>query len=80
MFSIAQTNELEFHPHILRLVTQSLKKIDRSLRNNPEANRLFLEILTSKKGPERILRRMNESQVFGQVYPRLWTCRSTNAI
>ena len=69
MFSIAQKNELEFHPHILRLVTQSLKKIDRSLRNNPEANKLFLEILTSKKGPERILRRMNESQVFGKFIP-----------
>lgn len=69
MFYVAQQNELEFHPHILRLVTQNLKKIDHSLRNNPEANRLFLTILTSKKGPERILRRMNESQVFGRFVP-----------
>jgi [protein-PII] uridylyltransferase len=69
MFHVAQSNDLEFHPHILRLVTQNLKRIDSALRNNPEANRLFLEILTSEKGPERILRRMNEAQVFGRFVP-----------
>jgi [protein-PII] uridylyltransferase len=69
MFHVAQANDLEFHPHILRLVTQNLKRIDSALRNDPEANRLFLEILTSRKGPERILRRMNEAQVFGRFVP-----------
>ena len=69
MFHVAQANDLEFHPHILRLVTQNLKRIDSRLRNDPEANRLFLEILTSEKGPERILRRMNEAQVFGRFVP-----------
>ena len=69
MFHVAQANNLEFHPHILRLVTQNLKRIDSSLRNDAEANRLFLEILTSEKGPERILRRMNEAQVFGRFVP-----------
>ena len=69
MFHVAQANDLEFHPHILRLVTQNLKRIDATLRNDAEANRLFLEILTSEKGPERILRRMNEAQVFGRFVP-----------
>ena len=69
MFHVAQANDLEFHPHILRLVTQNLKRIDAALRNDAEANRLFLEILTSEKGPERILRRMNEAQVFGRFVP-----------
>jgi [protein-PII] uridylyltransferase len=69
MFHVAQANDLEFHPHILRLVTQNLKRIDSSLRNDAEANRLFLEILTSEKGPERVLRRMNEAQVFGRFVP-----------
>ena len=69
MFHVAQANDLEFHPHILRLVTQNLKRIDSALRNNADANRLFLEILTSEKGPERILRRMNEAQVFGRFVP-----------
>jgi [protein-PII] uridylyltransferase len=69
MFHVAQAADLEFHPHILRLVTQNLKRIGADVRNNAEANRLFLEILTSVKGPERILRRMNEAQVFGRFVP-----------
>ena len=69
MFQVAQDDDLEFHPHILRLVTQNLKRIGAVLRNDPEANRLFLGILTSSKGPERVLRRMNEAQVFGRFVP-----------
>ncbi len=69
MFYIAQQNELEFHPNILRLATKNLSRIDKSLRNNTKANELFINILTSPKGPERILRRMNEAQVFGRFVP-----------
>jgi [protein-PII] uridylyltransferase len=49
--------------------SRNLKRIDRALREHPEANRLFLEILTSPKGPERTLRRMTEAQVFGRFIP-----------
>ena len=69
MFHVAQENDLEFHPQILKLVNQDLKLIDKKLRHDQKANSLFLEILTSKKGPERILRRMNEAQVFGRFIP-----------
>ena len=69
MFHVAQENDLEFHPQILKLVNQDLKFIDKKLRHDQKANSLFLEILTSKKGPERILRRMNEAQVFGRFIP-----------
>jgi len=69
MFHVAQENDLEFHPRILKLVNQNLKLIDKKLRHDQKANSLFLEILTSKKGPERILRRMNEAQVFGRFIP-----------
>ncbi len=41
----------------------------RELRANPEANRLFMEILTSRKDPEIALRRMNEAGVFGRFVP-----------
>ena len=34
-----------------------------------KANRLFLEILTSKKDPERSLRQMNEAGVLGRFLP-----------
>src|SRR5690242_18055398 len=69
LFHAAQENELDIHPHALRLVTQSLKLIDPRLRADPEANRLFMEMLTSKKEPEITLRRMNEAGVFGRFVP-----------
>ena len=46
-----------------------LRLIDAELRDDPEANRLFLEILTSTKDPEIALRRMNEAGVFGRFIP-----------
>ena len=39
------------------------------MRDDPEANRLFLEMLTSRKDPEATLRRMNEAGVFGRFVP-----------
>ena len=69
LFHVAQKHGLDIHPHALRLITQSLKLIDAELRDNPEANRLFIEILTSSKDPEIALRRMNEAGVFGRFVP-----------
>jgi [protein-PII] uridylyltransferase len=65
IFQLAQKHNLAFHPDALRLATRSLKLIDNDLRENPEANRLFLEILVSKRAPETVLRRMNETGVLG---------------
>ena len=56
-------------PNTLREVTRSRHLIDKDLRENPEANKLFLEILTSRNHPERILRRMNEAGVLGKLLP-----------
>ena len=69
LFHVAQQHELDIHPRALRAATQSLKLINRQLRENPEANRLFLDILTSRKDPETALRRMNEAGVFGRFIP-----------
>ena len=66
IFRLAQKRNLAFHPDAMRAITRSLKLIDIKLRENPEANRLFLEILTSKNDPETVLRRMNESGVLGK--------------
>src|SRR6185295_720500 len=52
-------------PDAMRAVTRSLKLVDDGLRHNPEANRLFLEILTSQNDSETVLRRMNEAGVLG---------------
>ena len=70
LFYVAQKEGLDIHPHALRLITQSLKLIDAELRADPEANRLFVEILTaSNVNPEIALRWMNESGVFGRFIP-----------
>ncbi|MEW5704055.1 MAG: [protein-PII] uridylyltransferase [Pseudomonadota bacterium] len=69
LFRVAQKEGLDVHPYALRLITQNLKRIDHPLRENPEASRLFLEILTAKKDPERALRRMNEAGVLGRLLP-----------
>ncbi len=69
LFHEAQARDLMIHPRALRLITQNLKRINADLRRDPVANRLFLEMLTSPKGPERILRRMSEAQVLGKFVP-----------
>src|SRR5438128_7582304 len=64
IFQLAQKNNLAFHPDAMRTVTRSLKLVNTQLRENPEANRLFMEILTSDNA-EIVLRRMNETGVLG---------------
>ncbi|WP_176086636.1 [protein-PII] uridylyltransferase [Martelella sp. HB161492] len=68
-FYVAEINDLEFHPDALKLVTRSLSLINREIRDNEEANRLFLSILTSRKDPALYLRRMNEAGVLGRFIP-----------
>jgi len=69
MFSIADEANVLFHPDVMRLATRSLKLINAALRKNPEANALFLEVLTEADDPEAILRRMNECGVLGRFIP-----------
>jgi len=69
IFHVADINKLEFHPAALKLVTRSLSLITPALRDNEEANRLFIAILTSRRNPELILRRMNEAGVLGRFIP-----------
>jgi [protein-PII] uridylyltransferase len=66
LFWLADRHNLPIHPDATRLATRSLKLIGPSLRNDPEANKLFLEIITSKNVPEVVLRRMNEAGVLGR--------------
>ena len=69
LFHMADINKLEFHPDALKRVTRSLSLITHDLRENEEANRLFLSIVTSKRDPALILRRMNEAGVLGRFIP-----------
>jgi len=69
LFWFADKHGLEFHPDALKLLTRSLGLVDRALRRDPEANRLFLDILTSDRNAELNLRRMNEAGLLGKLIP-----------
>jgi len=69
LFHVAEEHGLDVHPRALRVITQSLKLIDAELRADPEANGLFLHILTSRNSPEIVLRLMNEAGVLGRFIP-----------
>ncbi len=69
LYWIANKHRLPIHPDATRLVTLSLKRLDKTIREDKEANRLFLEILTSRDAPETILRQMNEAGVLGAFIP-----------
>ncbi|MEQ1715171.1 MAG: [protein-PII] uridylyltransferase [Hyphomicrobium sp.] len=68
-FANAESTGGFFHPNAIRLLRRSLRLIDENLRNDPEANRIFLELLTSAGDPEATLRRMNEAGVLGRFVP-----------
>jgi [protein-PII] uridylyltransferase len=69
LFWLADKHNLAIHPDATRLATRSLKLIGQNLRRDSEANKLFLDIITSKNAPEVVLRRMNETGVLGRFVP-----------
>ncbi|MDP6429910.1 MAG: [protein-PII] uridylyltransferase [Rhodospirillales bacterium] len=69
IFKQAHEHDLDIHPQALHLITHNLHLINKDLRENPEANGIFMDILISKKDPEIALRRLNESDVFGRFIP-----------
>jgi [protein-PII] uridylyltransferase len=69
LFHVAEKHELDIHPNALKVMRRSLHLIDDKLRADRAANALFLEILSSKRDPERALRLMNEAGVLGRFIP-----------
>src|SRR5204862_5229686 len=69
IFHLAQKHDLAFHPDAMRAAARSLKLIDRDVQDDPEANKLFFEILISESNAETVLRRMNEAGVLGAFVP-----------
>jgi len=57
------------HPDAMRIVAANLDLIDDEMRNAPEAQRIFLDLLLKHGDPERGLRRMNELGVLGAFIP-----------
>lgn len=69
LFHLAQQLGLDIHPVALRKVTRKLGLVDAKLRKDPQANSLFVEILTSRNAPDTALTRMNEAGVMGRFIP-----------
>ncbi|MDP1027511.1 [protein-PII] uridylyltransferase [Sphingomonas sp. KR1UV-12] len=68
IFALADAEGLEIHPLAMRAAARDAKLID-EYRQDPRANALFLELLTSPGDPELVLRWMNEAGVFGRFVP-----------
>jgi [protein-PII] uridylyltransferase len=69
LFALAAREQLEIHPAAMRAASRDAVLIDRTVRHDPRANELFMEVLTSVQHPEPVLRWMNEASVFGRFIP-----------
>ncbi|MGC6497591.1 MAG: [protein-PII] uridylyltransferase [Candidatus Puniceispirillaceae bacterium] len=69
LFELALEQNADIHPQALQRLTRGLPALGAATRSNPEASEKFLNILTSKHNPERVLRLMNESGVLGRYLP-----------
>jgi [protein-PII] uridylyltransferase len=69
LFEEALRTGLLIHPNAMRLVAANLDLIDDEMRNDPEAVRIFLDLLLKHGNPERSLRRMNELGVLAAFVP-----------
>jgi [protein-PII] uridylyltransferase len=69
IFAVAAREQLEIHPEAMRAANRDGALIDQKVRNDPRANGLFMEVLTDLKGPDLVLRWMNEAGIFGRFVP-----------
>ena len=69
LFHLAQARELDVHPLAFAAVAQNLRRIDAGLREDPEANRMFLEMLCSRHEPAITLARLGEVGLLGRFIP-----------
>jgi [protein-PII] uridylyltransferase len=68
-FAQAENTNTFLHPNAIRQLRHSHRLIDDKLRNDPDANRIFLKMLTGHVNPQATLRRMNEAGVLGRFIP-----------
>ncbi|WP_293880290.1 [protein-PII] uridylyltransferase [Sphingomonas sp.] len=69
IFALADLHGLEIHPQAMRIANRDARLINARIRNDPRANALFMDVLTSPRDPETVLRWMNEATVFGRFVP-----------
>ncbi len=69
LFRVSQTTGIAIHAEALRALQQNKKALDKKARQDKDANRLFLDILTDPKNAAETLRRMNEAGLLGLFIP-----------
>jgi [protein-PII] uridylyltransferase len=69
IFEEALRTGMLIHPDAMRLIKANLSLIDEDMRENPEAQRIFFDLLLRHGNPERALRRMNELGVLSTFIP-----------
>jgi [protein-PII] uridylyltransferase len=69
LFAYADEYRTGVHPDALKLIRRSLPLVGSRLRDDAEANSLFLNLLTESRDPETTLRRLNEAGVLGRFIP-----------
>lgn len=69
LFYVADKHGLDIHPNALLAISNNLKLVNSHFQRNPEANDLFMALLTSSHNPESNLRRMNEAGLLGKFIP-----------
>ncbi len=69
LFDQAAKTGTFLHPNAVRLLRGSSHLIDKSVRESPEATRIFLSLLSDAETGATSLRRMNDAGVLGRFIP-----------
>jgi [protein-PII] uridylyltransferase len=69
IFEEALRTGVLIHPDAMRLVAANLDLFDEKVQSDPEAIRIFMDMLIKHGNPERALRRMNELGVLAAFIP-----------
>ena len=69
LFKMADRLDLDLHPDAFTAIARNLKLVTPSLRRDPEAARLFLDLLVHGKNPYRTLSMMSETGLLGRYIP-----------
>jgi [protein-PII] uridylyltransferase len=66
LFALAGRSRAEIHPDAILAVRGALRLVTRAVRTDPEANALFIDMLTSSTWAAVLLRMMNEAGFLGK--------------
>ncbi|WP_376877795.1 [protein-PII] uridylyltransferase [Albirhodobacter sp. R86504] len=69
IFEEALRTGMLIHPDAMRMMAANLDRIDDEMRDDREAQRIFLDLMLKHGNPERALRRMNELGVLAAFMP-----------